>query len=213
MRISTTPYKNPGRVVALSGKSGSGKDTAAEYLVEHYGYTRIALADILKEEVSRAHGIPLSLMHTREDKEAVLFHLPVDPRDLTSARIQGVFEESLQGNYWTPRALCLLEGATRRAVDPDYWVRKVLKEIEYHTDKIYVISDIRFISEVETLRRALGEELSLIRLERWTGSASSDPSETELDNYVHTCTAYNGGTVDALYTELDNRLMFVLRDK
>jgi hypothetical protein len=35
-------------IIGISGLAGSGKDTVAEYLVEHYGFVRIALADEMK---------------------------------------------------------------------------------------------------------------------------------------------------------------------
>lgn len=38
----------PGVIVGVSGLAGSGKDTVADYLVEHRGYVKIALADPLK---------------------------------------------------------------------------------------------------------------------------------------------------------------------
>lgn len=41
------PYPN----VVLFGRAGSGKSTAAEYLVRRYGYRRFAFADYLKEIV------------------------------------------------------------------------------------------------------------------------------------------------------------------
>ena len=38
-------------IIGLSGYAQSGKDTVAEILVEEYGYTRVAFADIIKQAV------------------------------------------------------------------------------------------------------------------------------------------------------------------
>ena len=45
-------------LIALSGKSGSGKDTLAAEMVEHLGFTRIAFADRLKTEVQSRCILP-----------------------------------------------------------------------------------------------------------------------------------------------------------
>lgn len=44
-------------IIGISGKMGSGKDTAATHLVERYGYRRVALADKLKEVAYDLFGI------------------------------------------------------------------------------------------------------------------------------------------------------------
>jgi len=47
------------RLVALSGAAGSGKTTAADYLIEHYGYHRIKFAGPLKDmlyAIGLTHG-------------------------------------------------------------------------------------------------------------------------------------------------------------
>ena len=37
------------RILGITGKKGSGKDTTAEYLIERYGYIRFAFGDKVKE--------------------------------------------------------------------------------------------------------------------------------------------------------------------
>jgi len=44
-------------IIGLCGKKNAGKDTAAKYLVDEYGYTRISFADKLKESVAALFGI------------------------------------------------------------------------------------------------------------------------------------------------------------
>lgn len=42
--------------IGLCGYMRSGKDTIADYLIEHHGYTRLSFAGALKEEVARGIG-------------------------------------------------------------------------------------------------------------------------------------------------------------
>jgi hypothetical protein len=44
------------RIIGIAGKARSGKDTIAEYLVEHHGYRRFAFADPMKKIVNAMFG-------------------------------------------------------------------------------------------------------------------------------------------------------------
>ena len=46
-------------LIGITGCKGVGKDTAAQWLVEEQGYTRLAFADKLKEAVAVLFGIPV----------------------------------------------------------------------------------------------------------------------------------------------------------
>ncbi len=49
-------------IVGITGTYAAGKDTAASYLVDHYGFVHFSLSDILREEVER-----LGLEQTRNN--------------------------------------------------------------------------------------------------------------------------------------------------
>lgn len=92
------------RHVALIGRAGAGKDTAGEYLVNHFGYTRVAFADKLKDvaaaiwgESARTDRVKLQLLgqYVREIDEdawvnAALRDAPDDGRPIviTDCRYQ-----------------------------------------------------------------------------------------------------------------------------
>jgi Deoxynucleotide monophosphate kinase len=46
-------------LIGLTGNMGVGKDTAAQFLVEHYGFVRHAFADRLKLSVAALTGVPI----------------------------------------------------------------------------------------------------------------------------------------------------------
>ncbi|MCK5013814.1 MAG: hypothetical protein KAS66_08330 [Candidatus Omnitrophica bacterium] len=45
-------------VIGIGGKAHSGKDTAADFLVEKYGFVKVAFADALKEMIHKEYHIP-----------------------------------------------------------------------------------------------------------------------------------------------------------
>ena len=61
------------KLIGVTGFKRSGKDTFAQVLVEEAGYTRLAFADALKEEVAGFLGIPTKeLEHDKEKWREVL---------------------------------------------------------------------------------------------------------------------------------------------
>ena len=224
-------------VVALSGWKGSGKDLVAEYLVDKYGFTRVAFADPLKDTVATQFSLDRKSIDNRFLKEAALLDLPVSPKDAYSRHLAGfligelVFGDdtkptrqqinaynfglglndivSFMGEfgqlYWTRRALCILEGSTKRTADPEYWIKQAV--LQMNQGGRYVISDARFINEAETLSRLLPNSLTTIRIDRFDTSASTDPSERDLDSYPFPFRINNkvseNKTVEEVYSQID----------
>jgi len=58
-------------IIGIAGLIGSGKDTAADYLVNSYGYRRDSFASTLKDAVSAVFGWDRELLEgrTRESRE------------------------------------------------------------------------------------------------------------------------------------------------
>jgi hypothetical protein len=190
------------RLIAISGWRGSGKDTAADYLVAEYGYTKMSLAKLLKDLVSEQYNIPRNYMDDRVLKEAPLPNYPVIPGDSFSARIQSMLATELTSGYWTPRALCILEGSIKRSVYSNYWTRYVISRMD--PNKKYVISDLRYKTEADTFRMLLPkEELLLLRINRFDSIDTNDPSERDLDDYSFDCYIHqNIQTIPDLYQAL-----------
>ena len=59
-------------IICFSGKKGVGKDTAAEVLVKRYGFTRIALADPLRELCSKVFHLPYEQFSDNDKKDKEL---------------------------------------------------------------------------------------------------------------------------------------------
>lgn len=106
--------------------------------------------------------------------------------------------------YHTPRSLAIFEGSTKRTVFPNYWVDSGIKEVNKLKDKDaisivdtkIVISDLRFKNEIENLRRAFGDNLVTVRVNRFEDCTSTDPSERDLDNTEFDIIIDNKGTLE-----------------
>ncbi len=242
------------KVIAISGWKRSGKDTAANYLIDR-GYKRIGFADPLKDMVAKEYDIPREHCDDPEFKEKPILHLPVSPKDAFTLGVaklmfkefrgangqiamdyevdaSGAFLGVLNYNkgimsdpstlgqlYWTPRALCILKGSINRAVRSDYWVQAAINKIEemstpnkaledtygpgYGVTNYFVISDLRYQSEVTQLKEAFGKSLVTVRVNRFETSQSTDPSERDLDNAKFDVVLDNKGSLEDFLIKVD----------
>lgn len=131
-------------LIGLSGKSGSGKDAAGEYLAQAYGYHRFAFADALKQVLGIAFRFSEAQLWGGE-REAIDWRWGVSPRECLQWLGTEVF----------------------RARFPDIWIRRLRQDImdflAQNGQRPIVVTDVRFRDEALALKR-MGAVL--IRLER-----------------------------------------------
>lgn len=136
-------------------------------------------------------------------------HMPAEAYVDPSGAFLGVMGRHVAQLYWTPRALCILKGSTNRAVTSQFWTEQAINQITrvMNSDAPggvcngFVISDLRYRSEVEQLRLAFGKDLITVRVNR-AESASLDPSERDLDNHKFDVVIDNTGTIEDLKLKL-----------
>lgn len=120
------------------------------------------------------------------------------------------FTNEWENLYHTPRSLAILVGSSMRAGDSAFWVKKAILDIRSHTEwenhGNFVISDLRYQSEVKQLKDAFGENLVTIRINRFDTSPSTDPSELDLIDHVHDFSISNKGTIQELHGKVDELL-------
>jgi len=170
-------------IIALSGKRGTGKTTAAKFLAKNRGYTLVSFAEELRR-LSR-HIFPF----TEADMS--------DPAK----------KESPWAEYeWSPRDFMVHFGEFVRFYDKDYWAKKVLNNLD--PKKKYVIDDMRFPNEYE-LVKSLGA--ATVRINRYEhlnpfGKNLDIVSETSLDHHpfdyvIHDC---RNTSLRSLHEEIDH---------
>lgn len=169
-------------IIGLSGYAQSGKDTVAKILVEDYGYSRIAFADIIRTAVYK-----LNPLVTYDGMR--LAHLV----DLEGWEIAKTLPEV--------RRLLQVMGSEvgRDMIDPQIWIELTLHSAS-KTDKI-VISDVRFRNEAEEITWRGGEVWRVSRIER-DAPINLHRSETDLDNWHFDQYISNNGTIDDLNEEI-----------
>lgn len=118
----------------------------------------------------------------------------------------GVEEYWPEPLYWTRRSLMMLEGSSKRATNPDYWVDKAIRTARSQNKELVVISDLRYRNEIYATKMALGEgdKLITVRINRFDDSPSGDPSERDLDDAEFDVTIENRGSIDDFYKSVND---------
>lgn len=181
-------------VVALTGKKGSGKSTMARYLVEKYNFTRIPLAKKLKEIVRDEFGIIHSkdyddyyietmpkpeYLHSHEIMERLLKYVSDDVNinefyyELKKAAIYlsnhiAMFINNIDNvevrDKHARRIYQLIGTEFFRSIDDNFWINEVIKFIDSTNYERYIIDDLRFPNEYESLKKHYGN-FTLISIE------------------------------------------------
>lgn len=191
-------------IIMLSGYKRSGKDTVSNFICEHYGAYRLAFADELKRMVMDNYNISPNEMENL--KETPLMGLPmIDTGNLAQFLRHDLRSELKQVGdtlYWTPRALMILEGNTRRATNPYYWVDKVINKIK--PGSTYIISDFRFKTEYTRIVERFGKENVIsVRINRNRNVGTNNESERQLDSFEFDHTIDNSKDLEHLYNQID----------
>ena len=206
-------------IIGFVGFIGSGKDTAADYLVNTHGFRRDSFANTLKDAVAHVFGWDRTLLEGRT-KEAREWREQVDP--WWSAR--------LKMPKLTPRWILQHWGTDvcRVAFHDDIWIASLENKMRKTGDNI-VISDVRFPNEIKAIHNSGGQ---VIRVKRgddpiWydaalaynrgpNGNAEWSLSKMKLDNLkIHASEyswvggkiddiVFNNSSVDDLFGQLKN---------
>lgn len=189
-------------LLSLSAWKGSGKDTVADHLVSEYNFKKISFAAKLKDMVASTYNVPREFMDLPSQKEQPLLNLPAIPSDGFTETIHQMLRAELSSGFWTPRALCILEGSIKRAVHSNYWVKEAIREIGSNPTQNFVITDMRYKTEADTINMFYPEN-KVIRIHRFDSSPTTDPSERDMDDYRPYWTLKNTETKEDLYDQVD----------
>lgn len=140
-------------IIGFVGFIGSGKDTAADYLVNFHGFRRDSFANTLKDAVSAVFGWDRVLLEGRT-KEAREWRERVDPW----------WAERLNMPHLTPRWVLQFWGTEvcRQGFHDDIWIASLENKMRKTGDDI-VISDVRFPNEIKAIKNAGGKVIRVVR--------------------------------------------------
>lgn len=200
-------------IIGICGFIGSGKDTAADYLVQEFGFRRESFASTLKDAVASVFGWDRELLEGRT-KAAREWREQVDP--WWSAR--------LNMPNLTPRWILQYWGTEvcRNGFHDDMWIASLENKLRKSTDHV-VISDCRFPNEIQAIRQQQGRIVWIQRgeLPWWHDIAVRAnqghvvAQQTLVSHNIHASeTSWvgtnfdlvidNNGTIDSLYQQLKN---------
>jgi len=156
-------------IIGFVGLIGSGKDTAADYLVNFHGFRRDSFAGTLKDAVAAVFGWDRTLLEGRT-KEAREWREQVDPW----------WAKRLDMPNLTPRWILQWWGTEvcRKAFHNDIWIASLEHKLLTSNDNI-VISDVRFPNEIDAIHKAGG---LVVRIKR-----GDDP------NWISAAKSFNSG--------------------
>jgi hypothetical protein len=180
-------------VIGITGRKRSGKDTIGKYLIENYGFIRIAYADALKEACKHIFGFSDEQVYGDDLKEVVDEYWGHSPREILQKVGTELFREQLP-------ILC-------KNISNDVWIRSVERKIQNlhkkgHTK--FVITDVRFPNELEFLSKINGKSWKVVRPSLSKDStAYVHASESMIDDFNCDREFFNDSTVDVLYSHID----------
>ena len=172
------------KMIGITGRARSGKDTLADYLVKEYGFTRYAFADPMKDCLAQIPGWDHRHMHG-DLKDQVDPYYNVTPR----------------------QAMQRFGTECFRTLNPDFWLKVAERLLAPDNEIPVVISDVRFENEAQFVRR----RGLLIHLRRPQAQADAQhQSEQGVFRIADDVLIENNGTVNQLYEDVD-RLMIEIK--
>ena len=179
-------------IIGISGKAGSGKDTAAKMLEVLYANPDISYEDFANKRYKNfADILIVHFADSLKETAQVLFRIgewetnTQEGKKTTINWIGKTVRELLQG----------IGQGLRDAIDPNLWVKILFANTEDWSN--YIIADVRYPNEVKAIKEHNG---ILLRIDRKGAGAGNHSSETALDDYkewdVH---IENNGSLESLF--------------
>jgi hypothetical protein len=141
------------KIIGFVGLIGSGKDTAADYLVRNHNYVRDSFAGSLKDAIASIFGWDRTLLEGLTS-DARAWREKIDPW----------WAERLNMPHLTPRWVLQYWGTEvcRLGFHDEIWIASLEKRIQSRKQNT-VISDVRFPNEITAIKNLGG---LIIRIKR-----------------------------------------------
>ncbi len=178
--------------LGVTGKAGSGKDTACDYLAQAFGYQKLAFADPLRQIVAAVDPI----IGFEEVADQCI------PIRYNEALEFAGYQEAKQ-TYPEIRQVLQRVGTEggRHVLGGDVWINASMRQVS--KDRV-CWSDVRFLNEARAIRRVGGKILRIVREDSGLdATAGQHASETELEKIRADYVIHNNGTPYELQVELD----------
>jgi hypothetical protein len=174
-------------IIAFTGKAGSGKDTAANILIEQFNFIKISFAASLKDAL------------------AAIFSWPRDMLEGATAESRAWREQ--KDEWWsnrlcmniTPRHILQTWGTElcRDGFHEDIWIASLEKKLlSFPATTNIVITDCRFENEAAIIHKLGGKIIQIDRSNTSINSDSKHSSELGLSESTTDVIIHNKGTLE-----------------
>lgn len=188
------------KVILVSGKLQSGKNTFTDFLMEEIGKKHTIDYDYFAKPVKQ---------ECREVFKTLIDYLNKISKQYNIEELKTIDESWFEKKNEITRILLQTYGTEifRNRVDSNWWAKKLKDKILTRTEDYIVVSDVRFKSEIKILEEAEHDELIdlfRVRIERSNCERDNNPihtheSEIDLDDYKYwDYVIQNDTTLDAL---------------
>jgi hypothetical protein len=178
--------------IALMGKAGAGKDTAAQVLVDTYGYTRVSFADGVRTALLAlnpivATGSVSGFVRLAEFVRAI------------------GWEEAKRTNSEVRTLLQHMGTDAIRTQDPHFWCRAAERKSRM-VDGPVVFTDTRFLNELRMVTEYHGIAVLVERAGQpvLKAQASMHVSELEWTQWAPDHTLHNSGNISQFKTQVQS---------
>jgi hypothetical protein len=175
-------FKDFELVISFKGDAGAGKDTAADYLVDKYGFKKDSFGKHLKDVVALAFFIQREMLDDQEFKSSV--------NEFTEMTVRTILQKVGTECF-------------RNQIGDDFWIRCLLRRNKDYTGPL-ALTDSRMENEINEIQ-ANGGHVVLIRRQAkmLQGQEAKHISEAVLDNVKYSAIFENNGTKEELYAQID----------
>lgn len=180
------------QIIGMVGAAGSGKNTAANFIINQGGWLETSFAENLYKEVAQAFNVSVEFLSNRKTKESPLKEMALincsnsefvslalgllsnAPPESFKERIIRFIEKftgakarekRLMHKPLSPRTILQWWGTDYRRVkySDSYWTDKVVQFIKDNPDKSIVVTDVRYDNEALLIKSLNGEVIQIIR--------------------------------------------------
>jgi dephospho-CoA kinase len=199
-------------LIAILGKKSSGKDTFSNYLINHQGFIKYAFGDPLKKGIQSFFNLSDQQLTDERLKEEIDERWGVSPRKLFQIIGTDIFQKSIYD--FIPDLKLNNNNNNNTDNSKKHWVylfkEWYLNEIKKNPNVKVIVSDTRFLHEVETIKELNGKIIKIIRpTDKNKNINLNDTHQSE--NEINEIPAemiddiiYNDKSIDDLYHKIKN---------
>ena len=166
---NTVNIQTDKKLIGIIGLKNSGKDTMGNYLTTHHGFTKYAFANPVKEICKSLFSLSDEQLEDRKLKEKMDPRWGISPREMF---------QRIGTDFGQFTLFKLFPELNEKIKYREIWVKLFEQWFLKNKDKDIVVTDVRFMHEVNKIKSMGGQ---IVRIKRDCDTSDSHISEMELN--------------------------------